>query len=116
MGYALADRMTAALAVAPCARPWPDASRAGRWWSIRTGEAISFQGLHRRAQGQPPQRLDGPRLLGRDNAAMESFYSLLQKNVLNRRRWRTRDELAYEIATGSSTPTTDAVANEALAD
>jgi putative transposase len=32
-----------------------------------------------------------------DNAAMESFYSLLQKNVLNRRRWRTRNELAYEI-------------------
>ena len=33
-----------------------------------------------------------------DNAAMESFYALLQKNVLNRRRrWRTRDELAYEI-------------------
>jgi putative transposase len=32
-----------------------------------------------------------------DNAAMESFYSLLQKNVLNRRHWRTRDELAYEI-------------------
>ncbi len=28
---------------------------------------------------------------------MESFYSLVQKNVLNRRRWRTRDELAYEI-------------------
>lgn len=28
---------------------------------------------------------------------MESFYSLLQKNVLNRRRWRTRDELAYAI-------------------
>jgi transposase InsO family protein len=33
-----------------------------------------------------------------DNAAMESFFSLLQKNVLNRRRrWRTRSELAYEI-------------------
>ena len=32
-----------------------------------------------------------------DNAAMESFYALLQKNVLNRRRWRTRNELAYEI-------------------
>ena len=28
-----------------------------------------------------------------DNAAMESFFSLLQKNVLNRRRWATRDEL-----------------------
>ena len=35
-----------------------------------------------------------------DNAAMESFYALLQKNVLNRRpRWRTRDELASEIIT-----------------
>ncbi len=32
-----------------------------------------------------------------DNAAMESFYALLQKNVLNRHRWRTRNELAYEI-------------------
>jgi transposase InsO family protein len=28
-----------------------------------------------------------------DNAAMESFFSLLQKNVLDRRRWQTRDEL-----------------------
>ncbi len=28
-----------------------------------------------------------------DNAAMESFWALLQKNVLDRRRWRTRDEL-----------------------
>jgi transposase InsO family protein len=32
-----------------------------------------------------------------DNAAMESFYSLLQKNVLNKRRWRTRTELTYAI-------------------
>lgn len=28
-----------------------------------------------------------------DNAAMESFNSLLRRNVLDRRRWRTRDEL-----------------------
>jgi len=28
-----------------------------------------------------------------DNAAMESWHSLLQKNVLDRGRWRTRDEL-----------------------
>jgi len=33
-----------------------------------------------------------------DNAAMESFFALLQKNLLNRlRRWRTRSELRYEI-------------------
>jgi putative transposase len=32
-----------------------------------------------------------------DNAAMESFFSLLQKNVLNRQRWRTREELGLAI-------------------
>jgi putative transposase len=35
-----------------------------------------------------------------DNAAMESFHYLLQKNVLNQRRtWSTRAELRYEIVT-----------------
>jgi putative transposase len=28
---------------------------------------------------------------------MESFFSLLQKNVLNRQRWRTRAELTSQI-------------------
>ncbi len=32
-----------------------------------------------------------------DNAAMESFFSLLQKNVLDRRRWSTREELRIAI-------------------
>ena len=34
-----------------------------------------------------------------DNAAMESFFALLQKNVLNRHRWTTRDELRLAIVT-----------------
>ena len=34
-----------------------------------------------------------------DNAAMESFFSLLQNNVLNRRRWTTRDQLRLAIIT-----------------
>ena len=34
-----------------------------------------------------------------DNAAMESFFALLQKNVLNRRRWHTRQELRLAIIT-----------------
>jgi len=34
-----------------------------------------------------------------DNAAMESFFSLLQKNVLNRRSWATRQELRIAIVT-----------------
>ena len=34
-----------------------------------------------------------------DNAAMESFFALLQKNVLDRRTWTTRDDLRIEIIT-----------------
>ena len=34
-----------------------------------------------------------------DNAAMESFFALLQKNVLDRRAWSTRDELRIAIVT-----------------
>ncbi len=34
-----------------------------------------------------------------DNAAMESFFALLQKNVLNRRTWQTRDQLRIAIVT-----------------
>lgn len=34
-----------------------------------------------------------------DNAAMESFFSLLQKNVLDRRSWVTREELRIATVT-----------------
>ncbi len=34
-----------------------------------------------------------------DNAAMESFFALLQKNVLNPRRWATRTQLRLAIIT-----------------
>jgi transposase InsO family protein len=34
-----------------------------------------------------------------DNAAMESFFALLQHNVLDRRRWVTRDQLRIAIVT-----------------
>ena len=34
-----------------------------------------------------------------DNAAMESFFALLQKNVLNRQTWTTREELRIAIVT-----------------
>lgn len=46
---------------------------------------------------------DLPQSMGRvgacgDNAAMESFFALLQKNVLNRQpRWATRDELTRAV-------------------
>jgi putative transposase len=34
-----------------------------------------------------------------DNAAMESFFALLQKNVLDRQRWPTREELRLAVIT-----------------
>ncbi|SBT40557.1 Transposase InsO and inactivated derivatives [Micromonospora auratinigra] len=34
-----------------------------------------------------------------DNAAMESFFALLQRNVLDRQRWATRQELRLAIVT-----------------
>lgn len=34
-----------------------------------------------------------------DNAAMQSFFALLQKNVLDRQRWATREELRLAIIT-----------------
>jgi putative transposase len=34
-----------------------------------------------------------------DNAAMESFFSPLQKNVLNPRTWATRDQLRISMVT-----------------
>jgi putative transposase len=34
-----------------------------------------------------------------DNAAMESFFALLQKNVLNRQTWQSREELHLAIVT-----------------
>jgi transposase InsO family protein len=51
-----------------------------------------------------------------DNAAMENFFSPLQKNVLNRRSWATRDEFRIAIVTwiertytaaGDRTPSAD---------
>ena len=32
-----------------------------------------------------------------DNAAMESFWALLQRNVLDQHKWTTREELHYAI-------------------
>jgi transposase InsO family protein len=34
-----------------------------------------------------------------DNVAMESFFSLLQKNVLDRHHWERRDDLHIAIVT-----------------
>jgi transposase InsO family protein len=98
VGYSIAGRMTAALAVnalrSAVARRQPEGTvvvhsdRGGQFRARSFNAVLKANGL---AGSMGRVSSAG------DNAAMESFYSLLQKNVLNRRRWRTRKELGCEI-------------------
>jgi hypothetical protein len=47
---------------------------------------------------------------------METFFSLLQKNVLDRRRWDTREQLRIAIVRGSNGPTIAGDAKPRLGD
>jgi transposase InsO family protein len=98
VGYALDERMTAQLAVNALR------SAVARRQPVGTVVVHSDRGSQFRSRAfravLKSAGLTGS--MGRvasagDNATMESFFSLLQKNVLDQRRWRTRDELASEI-------------------
>jgi transposase InsO family protein len=98
VGYALDDRMTASLAVSALRSAIARRQPAGTV-VVHSDRGGQFRSRAFRATLKA-NRLTGS--MGRvasagDNAAMESFFALLQKNVLDRRRWRTRDELASEI-------------------
>lgn len=99
VGYSIDSRMKATLAV--------NALRM----AISRREAITtVVHSHRGSQLRSKKYvrvLSGAGLLGSrgrvgacaDNAAMESFFALLQKNVLNRQRWATREQLRLAIVT-----------------
>jgi putative transposase len=98
VGYALNDRMTAQLAVSALrsalARRQPQDvvivhSDRGSQFRSRAFVAVLGAAGHDGSMGRVAA--------AGDNAAMESFFNLLQTNVLNRRAWRTRAELHYEI-------------------
>ena len=100
VGYALDERMTAALAVsalrAAIARRQPAGtvvvhSDRGSRFRARSYRAVLGAAGLRGSMGRVAS--------AGDNAAMESFFSLLQKNVLDQRRWATRAELRYAIVT-----------------
>lgn len=99
VGYATGERMTAQLAVAalrsaiaprqPSGTVVVHSDRGGQFGS-RAYRAVLNAANLTGSMGRVSAAAD--------NAAMESFFSLLQKNVLDRRRaWATRDQLAYEI-------------------
>jgi len=98
VGYAIGPRMTAKLARsalrAAIARRQParvvvvHSDRGSQYRSRIFRAALKAAGL----QGSM-----GRVASAGDNAAMESWNSLLQKNVLDRKTWKTRDELHNEI-------------------
>ncbi|MGN6089117.1 MAG: IS3 family transposase [Actinomycetales bacterium] len=98
VGYAIDERMTAQLAVTALrtavARRQPRGvvvvhSDRGSQFRARTFRAVLAAAGLQGSMGRVAS--------AGDNAAMESWHALLQKNVLDRRRWRTRDELHQAI-------------------
>ena len=97
VGYSIDSRMKSSLAVAALdhavalrspAETIVHSDRGSQFRSRKLVHALSHNGLH----GS----------MGRvgacgDNAAMESFFALLQRNVLDCRRWTTRAELRLAI-------------------
>jgi len=98
VGYSIGDQMTAALAVnalnnavarrgdvAGCIL---HADRGSQFRSRKMAAALNRHGMVG-SMGRVAS--------AGDNAAMESFWSLLQTNVLNQQRWRTRQDLRLAI-------------------
>jgi hypothetical protein len=56
-------------------------------------------GLRRRPQRRGADRLDGPGRRVQRQRAMESFFTLLQENVLDRQRWTSGGQLKLAIIT-----------------
>ena len=102
VGYSISDRMEAKIAVD--AINSAVARRAIEGLEVAGCRVHSDRGSQFRSR-KVQQTLWRHQLVGSmgqvgsagDNAAMESFFSLQQKNVLNRRRWDTRDQLRLAI-------------------
>ncbi len=99
VGYSINERMTSELAVSALRMAIQRRNPTGT--TVHSDRGSQFRS--RRFQAE----LDRHGLAGSmgrvgaagDNAAMESFFALLQKNVLNSHRWSTRDDLRLAIVT-----------------
>lgn len=101
VGYSISDRMESQIAVD--ALESAVARRSGKVAGCRLHSDRGSQFRSRKLQ----QSLWRHQMIGSmgqvgsagDNAAMESFFSLLQRNVLDRQRWQTREQLRIAIIT-----------------
>jgi putative transposase len=100
VGYAIDSRMKARLAVA--ALEVAVARRgdvAGCIVHSDRGSQFRSRKFHRALLRHGIAGSMGQAGSAADNAAMESFFALLQRNVLDRQRWTTREELRIAIMT-----------------
>ncbi len=102
VGYSISDRMPSALAVDALEMAVARRGRdlvTGCVVHADRGSQFRFRpyvaALHRYGLAGSMGRVAS----SADNAAMERFFALLQKNVLNSRRWATRSELRLAIVT-----------------
>ena len=100
VGYSMGSRMTAQLAVSALHNAIALREPAGTV-VVHSGRGSQFRSAAF-VRTLKDHSLTGS--MGRvgacgDNAAMESFFALLQKNVLDRQRWSTREQLRLAIIT-----------------
>ena len=103
VGYSIADRMKSRLAVDALSSAVTRRGGAHRVTGCVVHSDRGSQFRSRRFLAEL-RRHDLAGSMGQvasagDNAAMESFFALLQNNVLDRRPWRTRQELRIAIVT-----------------
>ena len=97
VGYSIGDRMTAELAVSALRNaialrePVGTIVHSDRGSQFRSNAYVRTLKSHNLVGSMGRVGACG------DNAAMESFFSLLQKNVLDRQRWTSREELRVAI-------------------
>ena len=97
VGYSIGHRMTASLAVSALSNavalrdPNGTTVHSDRGSQFRSTAFVSALKYHGLVGSMGRVGACG------DNAAMESFFALLQKNVLDRQRWTSREELRVAI-------------------
>jgi putative transposase len=101
VGYSMSDRMESQIAVTALhsAVARRGGNVAGCILHSDRGSQFRSRKLQHALHGHHMRGSMGQVGSAGDNAAMESFFALLQKNVLNRQTWDTRDDLRIAIIT-----------------
>jgi putative transposase len=99
VGYSMDARMTASLAVTALRNAIALRTPAGTIVHSDRGSQFRSTAFVRTVKNNGLVGSMGRIGACGDNAAMESFFALLQKNVLDRQRWATREDLRLAIVT-----------------